>query len=653
MSLPPRNAVLAPYGILDTPPEPGFDDAVALAQHLCDAPIALVSLVADDRQWFKARLGLPDHQTDLDRSVCRFVVEKGEPIVIEDMRLDPRTAENPLVVHDPCVRFYAGAPLTMSNGDVLGALCVLDTVPRPGGLTPEQQEHLSAIARSVSQQLDLRRAMLVCNDAVTARAAEEERRHKEERRWGDLFHTMREAFIIGSLVRDDAGQAVDWRFDEVNRAWGDLIGIDPLVAVGRTVREVLPAIDEAWVTEPAEAVSRGEAIRFTREVGSLERWYDGIVQPTGGDTFTILFVEVTDRVDTQRRFDAMLDIADCSRQARTVAEMTRGIVAIAGGALRASRAGFGMVDADTRQVVVEPDWTLPGETSIAGTHRFEDFGQIRDELARAEPLVIDDVATDPRTAVDPGPLMAVNVRALVNMPVRERGRTSAIFFVHSATKRAWAPDELLFMRAVADRLEGGVARIGAEDQQRILNGELSHRLKNSLAMVQAIASQTLRGEDPAKVAALLQRIRALGTAHDVLLGRGARSADLKDLVAQVLSAAGAEGRYAASGPMTLLGARATLSTSLLLHELATNALKYGALSAAGRVEISWREDGDGGFTLDWIERGGPLVTEPTRKGFGSRLLSLGLVGTGGATLRYNPEGLSATFSASREHLESA
>ncbi|GMA75027.1 hypothetical protein GCM10025880_14440 [Methylorubrum aminovorans] len=105
-----RLAALARYDILDTPAEDAFDDAVALAAQLCAAPTALVSLLTDDRQWFKARLGFAPIETGLDRSICVHVLAGRDVLVIPDLAADPRTRANPLVTREPGMRFYAGAP---------------------------------------------------------------------------------------------------------------------------------------------------------------------------------------------------------------------------------------------------------------------------------------------------------------------------------------------------------------------------------------------------------------------------------------------------------------------------------------------------------------------------------------------------------------
>ncbi len=166
-----RLAALAAFDVLDTPPERGFDDIVHLARRLCAAPVALVSLVDRDRQWFKARAGFPPCETDLDRSVCKFVL--GEPGVLQipDLTLDPRTRANPLVTGEPHLRFYAGAPLRTPEGQVLGSLCVIDHAPRPGGLTPTQVEDLELLARQVMDQLVLLRALAERDRGERQRAA--------------------------------------------------------------------------------------------------------------------------------------------------------------------------------------------------------------------------------------------------------------------------------------------------------------------------------------------------------------------------------------------------------------------------------------------------------------------------------------------------
>lgn len=165
---PDRLAALDACGILDTAPEPGFDGVVLLARMLCGAPTALVSLVAEDRQWFKARSGFGPMQTPLSQSVCAHALGQAGMLVIPDLTADPRTRDNSLVTGKPNLRFYAGAPLRTSDGHALGTLCVLDIRPRPNGLSHEQAEGLQALAAQVMAHLDLRRALRAAEAEIVA-----------------------------------------------------------------------------------------------------------------------------------------------------------------------------------------------------------------------------------------------------------------------------------------------------------------------------------------------------------------------------------------------------------------------------------------------------------------------------------------------------
>jgi GAF domain-containing protein len=153
-----RLATLEAYGILDTPPEQAFDDLARIAAVVCKTPVALFNLVAEDRQWFKAEVGLGKRETPIDVAFCTHVILQPHLFVIADTTRDPRFNCNPLVTDEPFLRFYAGAPLLTGNGVPLGTLCVLDYAPRPG-VTPEQGEVLMALARQGTILLEYRLAL--------------------------------------------------------------------------------------------------------------------------------------------------------------------------------------------------------------------------------------------------------------------------------------------------------------------------------------------------------------------------------------------------------------------------------------------------------------------------------------------------------------
>lgn len=153
-----RIKVLWQYEVLDTVPEEVFDELTALASHICGAPIALITLVDENRQWFKSKVGVEINQTGRDVSICAHTILQSDLLIIPDTTLDDRFKDNPLVTSAPKIRFYAGAPLVTPDGYALGTLCVLDQVPHQ--LTTDQKQALRVLARHVMTQLELRRHAL-------------------------------------------------------------------------------------------------------------------------------------------------------------------------------------------------------------------------------------------------------------------------------------------------------------------------------------------------------------------------------------------------------------------------------------------------------------------------------------------------------------
>ncbi len=183
-----RLAALASYCVLDTDAEDEYDDLTRLAAQICDTPIALVSLVDRDRQWFKSRHGLTVTETPRDQSFCAHAVAKRATLVVADATADPRFHDNPLVTGEPRIRFYAGVPLLTADGPALGSLCVIDRRPRL--LEVAQLEALQALSRQVVRLLEMRR--------VTAKLAEALAGMNTLRRLMPMCAWCRK-------VRDDAG----------------------------------------------------------------------------------------------------------------------------------------------------------------------------------------------------------------------------------------------------------------------------------------------------------------------------------------------------------------------------------------------------------------------------------------------------------------
>ncbi len=1056
-----RLAALAAYGILDTPPEQAFDDIVLLARALCRAPVALVSLVDRDRQWFKARSGFEPCQTPLEQSVCSHALGQTDLLIIPDLTLDARTRANTLVTGEPFLRFYAGAPLVTPAGEVLGTLCVLDHVPRPDGLTKPEGEALSALSRQVVTQLELRLALaardrallekregdrhhrmildsavdhaifsldasgrvtawsrgaeallgwreeemlgvsverlfsaedqaiwLLESDLPLARAEgralsegwrprkdgsrflassetrplvsetgapigwlvilrdltiERRREHRltilaeasaallsasgagdvlkpileegaeligfdqccmfdiaadgchlhlthgigldpqtqeqlgrtamewplcgivaetaepmvlsglldsteprhaiahamrfdgyagfpilsqgrakgvisftrvgpgafdgetvaffatiarfmsatrerldaeedlraSERKWRELFEELQEAFVLGRLVRNVEGRAVDWRYEAVNRAWTTLTGLSSEVVVGRTVRELFPDLGTEWVRGAAASVGANKPMRFLRTVEPLKRSFEGVIQPTGADGFSALFVEVTDRAKADARRDALAMLGERLLRGDDEATMLHDVAEAIGRALQASAVAYRSVTSEGRSAGATMGWREDGAP----------MGDLVDgeELARLWPaLGKGRVVTKGRGSEEPS--HSASRPAAIHQPILEGGQLVALLQVTADTPRRWSAEELSFVAEAATRIRAAVerrrmetllrdnerrlltlvqalpvgvllaeARTGrviagnrrmdailgrpadsvmapggdaqfiafdgegqsipasacplprilkgeteratlemhlerpdgsriwievvgeairdvtgrlrgavlcaseiedrkrAEAHQRILARELSHRLKNTLAVVQSIATQTLRSTTDIETArgTLSQRIQALSHAHEILLTGQHDAGSVEAIVAGAVRVHDTGGRVALTGPQVLIGPRAALALALIANELSTNAVKYGALSVPdGRIAVDWslrREAPGGPQLLDfrWTETGGPPVVAPSRKGFGTRLVGMGLTGTpeGAVDLTYDPAGLACRIVA--------
>lgn len=172
-----RLAALQKYAILDTDPEQAFDDLTLLASYICRTPIALISLIDENRQWFKSKVGLSVSETSREIAFCSRAIQQTDVFIVPDTLQDERFRNNPLVVSEPGIRFYAGAPLITDEGYALGTLCVIDRTPRE--INPDQKEALKALSRLVLGQMEFRRNLMLLKEALTDRTKEEHQRQRE------------------------------------------------------------------------------------------------------------------------------------------------------------------------------------------------------------------------------------------------------------------------------------------------------------------------------------------------------------------------------------------------------------------------------------------------------------------------------------------
>ncbi|SMO85969.1 sensor histidine kinase [Paracoccus laeviglucosivorans] len=519
-----RIQILDMLGILDTAPEPEFDNIALVAKALCDTPVALISLVHEQRQWFKSRIGFAPQETPLEQSVCVHALSYDDLLIIPDLTHDPRTRDNTLVTGQPGIRFYAGAPILI-DGIAIGSLCTIDLEPRPQGLTPAQAQGLRALAQQVASQILTRnRERLLLAAAVDKNSS--------------LDHALRRSAALSRMV---------------------------------------------------------DVLQLTDDVAALLRHGSEILSSV----------------------------------------------------IPSTRAGFGVVDIAREQVDMQPEWCAEGTVSVAGVHHFRDYGSFLDDLQRGEVVIITDVEKDPRTQDQAAALMGIGIRLLINVPVIQAGQFTAVGFVHSDQRLDLLDEDISFIRTIADRMQAAIQHKRNLEARELLNRELLHRVKNTLSVVTAVARQTLHNTDGA-LDRFIQRLRAIADANDLLTQREWASGDLGALVRKAMAINLDADRIVIAGPEVALKSQSAIMVSMVMHELLTNSMKYGALSTAnGTVSITWlvQTDPEPTLHLTWSETGGPAVSPPLRKGFGSNLIELGLVGIGNAHVDYAVTGLTVSFSA--------
>ena len=226
---PLRLAALRRYQILDTPPEPAFDDLARLAAQICQTPIAWIAFLDESRECFKSRIGLELSGADRSRSFSAHAILESEPFVVDDASSDPRFADHPLVTGEPGIRFLAAVPIVTPDGFALGTLAVLDYQPR--SLTSAQTDSLRTLAHQVMAQLELRRHL-----AEMARNAEQHQRTEERLRISEAFYqTLVESLPQNILRKDTRG-----RFTFANRRICQSIGKSLEEVIGKTDFELFP-----------------------------------------------------------------------------------------------------------------------------------------------------------------------------------------------------------------------------------------------------------------------------------------------------------------------------------------------------------------------------------------------------------------------------
>ncbi len=304
-----RLAALRDLGVLDTPPEPRFDRITGLASRLFDVPMCLVSLVDEQRQWFKSRVGVDVAETPREVAFCGHTILGDGPMVVPDAQQDSRFADNPLVSHEPSIRFYAGQPLRDGSGHAVGTLCILDTDTRQ--LSERELELLGELGRLVELELT----------SMSAEAANASARAQSE--WLTL---VTESVADGLVTISKDGTIVG-----VNAAAERMFGYDREELVGRSVLALVPehlrAASVGMLTNDADALhlSVPRAAEARRKDGSSFP-VEVAINPARMDGELFYISRVTDETERRRAETAQQESEELQRS--VIAALDEGVLVI-------------------------------------------------------------------------------------------------------------------------------------------------------------------------------------------------------------------------------------------------------------------------------------------------------------------------------------
>ncbi len=429
-----RLEALNDYELIDTPPEADFDDLVQLASQICGTPMALISLIDDSRQWFKAKVGTEIESTPREIAFCRYTIQYDNVLVVPDTKRDVRFVDNPMVTGSPGIRFYAGAPLITPSKQRIGTLCVIDHRTRE--LSQDQQHSLAALSRQVITQMELRRTVRRLSNSIIERdsAIHQSRQSNDKLLAQNTHHSS----IMAALSEGIVVQTLERGIESFNPSACRILGLTGNQLTG------LDSLDPRWAaihedgspfpgdTHPAMVTLRTgrpctDVIMGLRIPDSGLRWVSIntrlMPQPEGVSArkAVVSFHEVTELLRVQHELASARDLADAANRFKSqfLANMSHEI-------RTPMTAILGFADVLREPTLTARDKDDCIETILRnGAHLITIIDDILDlSKLEARKMTIEKVAVEPAKIVD-------EVASLMRMRASERGLGFAVSYGHS------------------------------------------------------------------------------------------------------------------------------------------------------------------------------------------------------------------------------
>ncbi|MBA1261976.1 PAS domain-containing protein [Pseudomonas stutzeri] len=478
-----RRAALADYGIFEMPDEAVFDDLVSLAAQLCGTTSAAIIFLDDERQWIKASLNLDDHSRACAAALCARAMVNAPALVIENLATDPQSEQ--------LSGFYAAALLHTPQGLPLGALCVLDAVPRP--FSEQQLAQLQTLARQVMALLELRRGQFRVNrtegcahirnvvDRASQALLEAEQR----------VSLANEIASIGVWEYDLEQNVLHW--DTQLKALAGIAADEPELSVKEFLARVHDDDRQALLGAFRSALegqgdgelnldyrvydAASDQFRWLTNRGRRLQGPDGKIRLLGTAREitaernaalkllrmnTLLEEQIRDRKLTEQRQTLLMELGDLLRGQPDSVTIITAVVQTLGTTLSVTRAAFLSINPGGHYATVERYWSGGALGDHGERMCFADYGDFIYDLQNDELVVVEDVQHDTRTAAQAAALRLRHIQSLVCVPLQEQGRLSAALILLQDRPRQWAEEDISFIREVADRAWTADERIRAE-----------------------------------------------------------------------------------------------------------------------------------------------------------------------------------------------